>query len=190
MSDLIAQSATIRDAVRERRALGGGGVRAVARAHRGANPALHAFNTVTREQALARAAAIDRARRTGGARPLAGVPVAAQGQHLHARRPHDRVVADPRARSCRRTTPPSSSGSRRPARSSSARPTATSSRWARRTRTPRSARRGILGHRSDPGRIERRIGGGGRRRHGAARARLGHRRIDPPAGRASAASSA
>ena len=38
--------------------------------------------------------------------------------------------------------------------------------------------------RADSRRLERWIGGGGRRRAGAARARLGHRRLDPAAGRA------
>ncbi len=40
------------------------------------NPTLHAFNTVAREQALARAAAIDRDRDRWQDRPLTGVPVA------------------------------------------------------------------------------------------------------------------
>ena len=48
---------------------------------------------------------------------------------------------------CRRTTPRWSRGSSRPAPSSSARPIATSSRWGRRPRTPRSARREIPGTR-------------------------------------------
>ena len=39
-----------------------------------------------------------------------------------------------------------------------------------------------LGARSHPGRIERRIGGRGRRRHGPGRAGLGYGRVDPPAG--------
>ena len=37
---------------------------------------LHAFNNVTREQALERAAAIDRSRTEGDPRPLLGVPIA------------------------------------------------------------------------------------------------------------------
>jgi len=41
-----------------------------------AEPTLHAFNTVTAEQALARAAEIDRAPERWRDRPLAGVPVA------------------------------------------------------------------------------------------------------------------
>ena len=41
-----------------------------------ADPALHAFNTVAAEQALARAAEIDRDRRRFRDAPLAGVPVA------------------------------------------------------------------------------------------------------------------
>ena len=47
-----------------------------------------------------------------------------------------------------------------------------------------------VGARSHSRRIERRVGRGGRRRHRAARARIRHRRVDPAAGRACAASSA
>ena len=62
-----------------------------------------------------------------------------QGQPVHARRPHHGIVADARAlrpalRRHGRHAPRSA-----PAPSSSARPTATSSRWGRRTRTRRSA---------------------------------------------------
>ena len=67
--------------------------------------------------------------------------------------------------------------------SSSARPTAMSSRWARRTRTRPSGRDAQpVGAGSHPGRLERwfRRGRGGR--YGAGRARVRHRRIDPPAG--------
>ena len=72
-----------------------------------------------------------------------------------------------------------------PAPSSSARPTATSSRWARRPRTRRSARRAIRGRSiAFPAASSGGSAVGGRGGHGAARARLGHRRIDPPAGRA------
>ena len=68
-----------------------------------------------------------------------------QGQHLHARRAHDGLVARFSSASSRRTTRQWSRASKRPARSSSARPTATSSRWARPTRTRRSGRRAIRG---------------------------------------------
>ena len=68
-----------------------------------------------------------------------------QGQPLHARRAHDGLVADPRDVTSRPTTRPSSRASRPRAPSSSARPTATSSRWARRPRTRRSARPAIRG---------------------------------------------
>ena len=77
----------------------------------------------------------------------------------------------------------SSSGSKPPARSSSARPTATSSRWDRRPRTPPTAStRNPWNLRADSRRLERRIGGRGGRPAGAARARFGHRRLDPAAG--------
>ena len=70
-----------------------------------------------------------------------------------------------------------------PARCSSARPTSTSSRWARRPRTRRSGRRAIPGGPdARAGRIERRLGGRGRGGHRAARARQRHGRLDPPAG--------
>ena len=80
------------------------------------DPALHAFNTVTAEQALARAAELDRHRDRWTRRPAARRPGRAQGQPVHAGRPHDRLVADARIATCRRTTPPSWHGSRAPAR--------------------------------------------------------------------------
>ena len=92
------------------------------------------------------------------------------------------VWGSPRGEAPRRTTPPSWRSSKPPGPSSSARPTATSSRWDRRPRTPHSARAESVGDRSHSGRIERRIGGCRRRRDGAAGARIGHRRIDPAAG--------
>ena len=47
-----------------------------------------------------------------------------------------------------------------------------------------------LGPRARAGRLQRRLGGGGRGRRGASGARLRHRRLHPPAGVACAASSA
>ena len=110
-----------------------------------ANPALNAFRTVAAEQALTQAAALDGRRAELGsdaARRRAGRP---QGQPLHARparRPPARASSSTTSRP---TTRPRSSGSSPPAPSSSARPTATSSRWGRRPRTRRSDRRAIRG---------------------------------------------
>ena len=68
-----------------------------------------------------------------------------QGQHLHQADADDGVVADPGGLSSLPTTRRLSSGSKRPAPSSSARPTATSSRWDRRPRTRRTASRATRG---------------------------------------------
>ena len=147
------------------------------------DPSLHAFNTVTRERALARAAEIDRDRDRWRDRPLVGVPVALKDNLCTRGRPHDRLVAECSKPSCRRTT-------RRPS------PAPRSRRRGRRRQDQlRRVRDGLVdgelgvrpgaqsvGARSHSGRLERRIGGGRRRGDDAARARLGHRRLDPPAG--------
>ena len=138
--------ASIRDAVRAGARVGGRGLpRGARRASRRVDPSLNAFNTVDAERALARAGATSIAIATGGA--LGRWPACrSRSRTTCARaacaRPPRRGCSRP---SCRRTTRPSSRGSKRPAPSSSARPTATSSRWARRPRTPRSARRAIRG---------------------------------------------
>ena len=76
-------------------------------------PQLHAFNTVVADRALARAQAIDRDARSLARRAAGRRAGRAQGQPLHARRAHDRVVADARDVTCRPTTPPSWRGSKR-----------------------------------------------------------------------------
>ncbi len=71
--------------------------RAASRRDRRARAEIHAFNLVTADAARERAAAIDAAvagrRRSRSARRRAG---RAQGQHVHARRPHHVLVEDPR----------------------------------------------------------------------------------------------
>ena len=143
---------------------------------------LHAFNTIAGEQALARAAAIDRDRDAWRDPPLLGVPIAPQGQPLHARRAHHRGLPHPR--------------SLRPALRRHRRVPARAGRRRRRRQDQlRRVRDGVvdrelgvwavaqpLGDGSDPGRIERRIGRRRRRAERAAGLRLGHRRIDPAAG--------
>ncbi len=102
------------------------------------DPCLHAFNTVTREQALDRAAEIDRDLDRWRDRPLVGVPIAlkdnlcTKGVRTTA---SSRMLETyhPALRRDRRLQ-----ARRRGRDRSSARPTATSSRWARRTRTRRS----------------------------------------------------
>ena len=143
--------------------------------------ALHAFNTITKDRALTRAAALDRSAR-GRARAPARRADCAEGQPLHARHPDDGVVSNPRAlcaalRRDRRRAP----RARR--------------RGDRGQDQLRRVRDGIVerelgvrtgaepvGQRSHAGRLERGIRGGGRRRSGAGRARLRHRRLDPSAG--------
>ena len=83
----------------------------------------------------------------------------------------------------RRSTPPRSRGCARAARRSSARPTWTSSRWARRPSTPRSASGAqSVGSDARAGRLVRRFRGRGRRAHGAGRARIGNGRLRASAG--------
>ena len=127
-----------------------------------ADPRLHAFNTVIAERALARAAAIDRDPRSLARRAARRRADRAQGQPLHARRPDDRLVADPRAlRAAVRRHRRRAARARR--------------RGHRRQDQLRRVRDGLVerelgvrpgaqsvGARSHSGRIERRIGGGGR----------------------------
>ena len=108
------------------------------------DPALHAFNTVTAERALARAAALDRDRAFWEDAPLLGVPVALKDNLCTrgVRRRRRRACSRP---TCRPMTRPWSVGSSAPAPSSWGRRTATSSRWDRPRRTPRSDPRAIRG---------------------------------------------
>ena len=141
---------------------------------------LHAFNLVLADEARA-AADADRRARSPPATTPARSPACrrAQGQHVHPGHPHHVLVADPRGLEAavrrhrrRRGSPP-------PAPSSSARPTSTSSPWARRTensafgptRNP---------HDTDPGarRLARR-----QRRRGGRRLRRRSRSAPTPAAR-------
>ena len=137
-----------RDPARGRRRprLGRRGLPRRARSHRRVDGTLNAFRHRRRRSArCARAAELDR-RRDELAAPAAPRRAGrAQGQHLHPRPADDRRLAHPR-----RYVPPYDAAvierleSGRRGRSS-ARPTATSSRWDRRPRTPPSVRRGIRG---------------------------------------------
>ena len=110
-----------------------------------ADASLHAFNTVTAEQALARAAEIDGDPQRFRDAPLAGVPVALKDNICTRGVPHDRLVAHSRALRAAVRRHGRRRGCTPPAPSSSARPTATSSRWGRPPRTRRSVRRAIRG---------------------------------------------
>ena len=100
------------------------------------NERLNTFLTVDREGALARARSMDETiKERVGAQRLAGVPVAVKDNMLHGRGSRRPAARASWAITSRRTRRPPSSGSKPPGRSSSARPTWTSSPWARRPRT-------------------------------------------------------
>ena len=115
--------------------------------------------------------------------PLAGVPLALKDVLATKGVPDHVRLADPRglAAAVRRDRRPR--GCARPASSSSARPTWTSSRWARSTEHsaygPTHNPWDLDAH---PRRLGRRLGGRGRRLRGAAGDRHRHRWLDPPAG--------
>ncbi len=120
----------------------------------------------------------------GAGAPLAGVPLAVKDLFCTEGVPSQsgsRILEgyQPPYTATRRRAP-----ARRPARRCSARPTRTSSRWAPRPRTPRSARAQPLGSRARPRRLLRRQRRRGRRWARAVGARHRHRRLDPPARRA------
>ena len=100
-----------------------------------ANPDLGAFLEVSRDAALEEAREVDGRVAAGETLPLAGVPLAVKDNMWVAGRRVDLRLPDPRGIPCRPATPPPSPGSGRPAPSSSARRTWTSSRWALRPRT-------------------------------------------------------
>ena len=105
-----------------------------------------AFLHVAADDALAQAREVDRRRAAGeplGA--LAGRPGRGQGPVRHRRDADDLRVEDPRRLGTRRTSRRSPGGCATRAPSSSARPTWTSSRWARPRRTPGSGRRTTRG---------------------------------------------
>ena len=142
---------------------------------------VHAFLRTRREAALAEADRFDRDGRTG----LQGVPDRAQGHPVTKGEETTAGRASSRAM-CRSTT---AAASRRVqgggARHRSARRTWTSSRWARRPRTPRSASPTTRGT-PTASRAARRGGSAAAVAAGFAPlcARHRHRRLDPPAGRA------
>ena len=157
-------------------------VRAALAAHRRRRPQVGAFLIVERAEALAAAEAIDR--RVAPATTPGRSPAcpSAQGHLLHRGRPHHRRLADPRAlrpalRRHRR---------RRACKRAGAvllgKLNWTSSPWARRTRTPPSARRATRGTATACPAARRAARRGRRGGPGARGARHRHRRLDPPAG--------
>ena len=103
------------------------------------------FNTVVSEQALARARAIDEEFRSLARRAAGRRAGGAQGQPVHARHPHHRVVADAGALRAAVRRHRCVTARRRRRRRGRQDRTATSSPWARRTRPRRSGRRVIHG---------------------------------------------
>ena len=112
---------------------------------------IHAFNLVLADQARA-SGGRDRRRRRRRPRPGPAGRRAdrAEGQHVHAWRADHVLVEDPRRLEAAVRRHRRDEAGRRRRRSSSARPTSTSSRWARAPRTPRSGRRAT---RTTPSRV-------------------------------------
>jgi aspartyl-tRNA(Asn)/glutamyl-tRNA(Gln) amidotransferase subunit A len=145
------------------------------------NRPLNAFNHVDAERALERAASIDRRRAAGDPLgPLAGVPIAikdnmcVRGMRTTASsKILDRFVPPYDATLC--------SGWRMPAPSSSARRTATSSRWDHPTRTPPTGPCAIPGTWTPPLEARAAVRLRRLRRVRSPRTRLGHRWFDPSA---------
>ena len=135
-----------------------------------------------RDAARAEAREAD-ARRARGERrsPLDGIPVAIKDNLVQRGEPTtcaSRILAGLRL-ALRRDG--GGEARRRGRDRRSAPPISTSSRWARRPRTRRSARRAIPGTRAHAGRIVGRLGRRGRGGHRADRVRQRHGRLDPPA---------
>ena len=158
------------------------------------NHALNAWLTIDRERRAGggrrRGCASRRGARDGRSRPrsppaTARHPGRAQGPRVRQGRPVHGRLADPRGlpgavRRAHHRAP-----ARRPAPSSSARPTWTSSRWARPPSTRPTARRPTRGtSTASPAAAVGRLRGGGRRLPRPVSHRHGHRRLHPPAGRA------
>ena len=126
---------------------------------------------------------IDRRARSGGAARAARRRARrAQGQPLRARHADDRLVADPRPLrpALRRHGRAAARGGRRRHRRQDQLRRVRDGIVERELRVRPRAQ--SVGDRSHAGRLERRLGRGGRRALRAARARLRHRRIDPAAG--------
>ena len=104
-------------------------------------PEIHAFNLVMADQARARAHEVDAMVAAGGdPGPLGRRSDRPERQHVHARRADDVLVEDPRRVEAAVRRDGRLASWRLLAPSSSARPTSTSSPWARAPRTRRSAR--------------------------------------------------
>jgi hypothetical protein len=142
--------------------------------------ALHAFNTVTGEQALQRAALIDRDRSKWRDHPLAGIPVALK-DNLCTRG----VRTTASSRILESFVPPFDATAVSRLEAAGAvfigKTNSTNSRWARQRKTRPWPDAQSLGDGSHPGRFERRFRRRGRGRDGAARARIRYRRFDSPA---------
>ena len=124
----------------------------LARAREGAGSSSARSSRWTRRRPCGEAEEVDRRVARGRAAAARGRPARREGQHQRRGPPLDGGLEDPRGlRRARRRDVRRAARARR-APSSSARRTATSSGWARRTRTPRTARCGTRGiRRACPG---------------------------------------
>ena len=147
------------------------------------NPRLNVYLSLTKERALAQAAKMDEAAAKGDPLPvLAGIPVGIKDVLVMQRRPGDGGVEDFRGllSALRRDGGGQAGGGGRGAAGQAELRRVCHGRLERELGIRAGAQSGR--HGAGSGRLQRRLGGGGGGKPGRGHARLGHRRLNSPAG--------